>query len=277
MSVNVVIIGEKTNSVEYEAMIKLKEIIQRDLNKDVNGKILLYANTGILCQEVKEIDLVLIEEIRGYWPLLSFLDANNNYKKTVILINNLCTTIEIKRHSSEGVFRKGTDLCLNYGTNLHCVTLQSNKQKYSLMNFFKSAISYSPYISNLIWFTQLMEDDIHGFLSTYGKENISNIFCRDVSFHQSMQLIVWQNRLVYLSGKYQMNSNYENVSNNKFQSALNIILKTKQSLGSLTRKCIEKISNKYFSNIAITYGNQSMKIIRENGSGKTIKFINHVM
>lgn len=47
---------------------------------------------------------------------------------------------------------------------LELIASQSNKQKIAAMNFFKQTISFSPFITNVMWFTQVTPNDINGLL-----------------------------------------------------------------------------------------------------------------
>ena len=84
-------------------------------------------------------------------------------------MQNFCTTIEIKKHAISGIVLNGTDFYVRYGKDLHSVTLQSNKQRISAMSFFKQSLNFSPYITNIIWFTQATNDEIKSLLTNDGK------------------------------------------------------------------------------------------------------------
>ncbi len=75
-------------------------------------------------------------------------------------VESFCTTIEVKSHSTDGVFRKGTDWYVKCGAKEHDVTYQSNTQKESLKGFFTRALGDTPYITDLIWFTDIGTNDL---------------------------------------------------------------------------------------------------------------------
>ena len=152
MSVVVSVYGADKESDEYQAALKLKSIICDSLPTSVVGEIVLFSSATLIGQAVKDVDLMMIGQLQNY-----SLNAEFNYKdegiiKDNVRIESFCTTIEIKRHDISGIFVNGTDFYVYYGKEKHCVTLQSNNQKNSAMNFFKRVISYSPYITNIIWF-----------------------------------------------------------------------------------------------------------------------------
>lgn len=76
-------------------------------------------------------------------------------RKENIEILNFCTTIEIRSHDISGLVVNGTDFYVKYGKNFHSVTSQSYKQKSATKKFLESTISFSPFTSNIIWFTQI--------------------------------------------------------------------------------------------------------------------------
>lgn len=106
---------------------------------------------------------MMVGKLGNYVTTLEFVDSDKKLCKEKVAITNFCTTIEIKRHSIAGIFLRGTDFYVKYGREAHCVTLQSNNQKISAMNFFKITLSVSPYVTNLIWFTQTTKNEINGY------------------------------------------------------------------------------------------------------------------
>lgn len=137
MSVKVTVYGADKESDEYQAAIKLKEIINNSVPHSVEGQIVLFASATLMGQAVKDVDLIMIGELHNYYIDAEFSVNGNSMIKEKVDIGSFCTTIEIKRHDISGIFVNGTDFYVYYGRDKHCVTLQSNKQKISAMNFLR--------------------------------------------------------------------------------------------------------------------------------------------
>jgi hypothetical protein len=191
-----------------------------------------------------------------------------------VAINSFCTTIEIKSHGIDAISRIGTDFYVKYGKNKHCVTEQSNKQKTSAMNFFSKTLSFSPYITNLIWFTEVTREDLNILLKVESKEMPANVLGKEYKFSDLIQLLVWQ-RTPYKSGKkYKFDSNYGKCSVSDIHKALGMFTRVKTTMGKLTRQRIEMISRKGLSIKTIISQNGKMPICRGRaGTGKTVALI----
>ena len=59
MSVSVTVCGPGQESDEYQAALRLKEIIINSLPASAMGEILLYANATLFGQTVKDIDILM--------------------------------------------------------------------------------------------------------------------------------------------------------------------------------------------------------------------------
>ena len=153
MSVIVSVLGGNKESDEYKAALKLKDIIISSMPQNAIGEIILYANATFMGQEVKDIDIMMIGMLKNYSVKVAF-NTKDQEEYDFVEIENFCTTIEIKSHTIEGIKRIGTDFYVKYGENLHCVTEQSNLQRISAVNFLKKTLIYSPFVTNIIWFTE---------------------------------------------------------------------------------------------------------------------------
>lgn len=192
MSIKVNIYGAEKESDEYQSAMKLKNIILRDVPHEVEGEIVLFASATLFGQIVKDVDLMMLGILKNYKIENPFDITNQDKFKKKIEIKSFCTTIEIKSHDISGIYVNGTDFYVKYGKKSHCVTVQSNKQKIAAMNFFKATISFSPYITNLIWFNQADSEDIETLLENNGKKMPSNVFGAEFSFESMMQLLIYQ-------------------------------------------------------------------------------------
>jgi hypothetical protein len=249
----------------------------------VTGEIVLFVSATLYGQDVKDVDLMMIGMIRNYKPVLSFsVNEKDVYGNVVGLksvkdkveILNFCTTIEIKGHDISGIFVNGTDFYVKYGKVDHCVTAQSNKQKIAVMNFLKSTINFSPYITNVIWFNQVTRNDLDGLINVCGKKMPTNAISAEFELKELMQLLVWQKSPYCRGGVYYFESRFDDCTVSKVNDAFFLFSRTKEQIGELTRKRIELISNQAFSNNILIDTQGKVSIYRGRaGTGKTVGLI----
>lgn len=274
MSINVLVFGADKESAEYEAAEKLKEIILNTTPSAAVGEIVLFASATLFGQAVKDIDLLMIGEIKSGYSVTADFSTMDSAKRDKVEIRSFCTTIEVKGHDISGIFRNGTDIYVRYGIDAHCVTAQSNKQKISTMDFLKKTQMYSPYVTNIIWFTQATQADIRGLLTHQGKVIPSNVLGSSFDFKDLMQLIIWQKPPYRDRQGYVFDSGYDSGSLSSIQNALSLFSNTKEQMGELTRRRIEMLTSKNFDNGALFDSGGKVTIYRGRaGTGKTVGLI----
>lgn len=274
MSVSVMIYGAEQTSDEYLAALKLKDIIQRSLPSSVIGEIVLFASATMMGQAVKDVDLLMIGQLQNYEINAEFYTEEKGLVKEKVAVLSFCTTIEIKRHDISGIFLNGTDFYVKYGTKSHCVTSQSNKQKIAAMEFFKRTLMTSPFVTNVIWFTQATSNDIKKLLTNSGRTMLSNVLGSDFDFKELMQLLIWQRPPYRKWNNYIFDSNYTPNSLQGIQNALSLFSKTKAHMGEMTRRRIEQLTNKAFQTNALIDTQGKVSIYRGRaGTGKTVGLI----
>lgn len=277
MSVHVSIIGSKPDSDEYQGAIKLKQIIERDLPASVVGEIVLHANVTLFGQVVKDVDLMMMGTLSNYNPKLEFVNDGNDVV-TDVNVSSFCTVIEIKSHDISGVYREGTEIFVKYGAGSHSVTTQSNEQKISAKRFFEKSISYSPFITNLIWFTSITRDEIGNLMSIGSKKMLSNVFGNEFGFKDIMQLLVLQRPPKYYHGRYNLDSGYAGKSVEDLQKVFRSFTKAKEGMGFLTRNRIEQITVKNVESSFKIKKNENMALLRGRaGTGKTVGIIQNAI
>lgn len=274
MSVNVMIFGADKESDEYKAAIKLKEIILNSIPSVAIGEIVIFASATFFGQAVKDVDLLMIGEIKSGYAITADFNTNEGSIRENVLAQSFCTTIEVKRHDISGIFMNGTDIYVRYGMEKHCVTTQSNKQKNSAMEFFKKTLTYSPFVTNVIWFTQATSSEIKGLLSNNGKVMPCNALGNDFDFKELIQLLILQ-KPPYKTGRiYRFDSEYNSESMNSIQNALSLFSKAKEQMGELTRRRIEQLTNKSFESNVLVDTQGKVSIYRGRaGTGKTVGLI----
>ena len=277
MSVKVSVHGAEKNSDEYNAALKLKKIIQDGIPNSAEGEVVIFASATLYGQAVKDIDIIMLGSLKGYSVTADFYDKTGGEPQKIrdsVEIESFSTVIEVKRHDISAISMKGTDIYVQYGDNLHCVTSQSNQQKYSAKNFFESVLKSSPFISNIIWFTQATPGEIKGLLSSGGKAIPSNVLGAEFSFGDLIQHLVMQKEPKKVGKRYIYDSNYGECSLNDFQKAMSLLSKSREQMGELTRRKIEMISNKSISSNLLIDSEDKVSVYRGRaGTGKTIGLI----
>ena len=274
MAIKVSVFGAEKESDEYAAALKLKNIIQNSTPESAIGEIVLFASATLYGQAVKDVDLMMLGSIQNYNLNSEFSDKDGNRIQDKVFIQNFCTVIEVKRHDISGIVLNGTDFYVKYGADLHCVTQQSNKQKISAMNFFITALSFSPFITNVIWFTQATSSEIDSLLSNNGRRLPSNVLGSDFEFKDLLHLLMLQKPPFKTRAGYIFDSNYESCGVSDFQKALQLFSESKEQMGELTRKRIEMISNKAFQDRSLIDSQGKVSIYRGRaGTGKTVGLI----
>ena len=274
MSINVMVFGANKESDEYKATIKLKEIIISSIPPTAIGEIVLFANATLFGQAVKDVDLLMIGEIKSGYTVTADFIASDGMVHDKVEVRSFCTTIEVKRHDISGIFMNGTDIYVKYGQENHCVTTQSNKQKIAAMEFFKKTQLYSPYVTNLIWFTQATPAEIRGLLTNNGKLMPSNVLGSSFDFKELMQLLFFQKPPFKQGWGYLFDSGYNANSLDSLHTALSLFSKTKEQMGELTRRKIEQLTNRNLEGNALIDTNGKVSIYRGRaGTGKTVGLI----
>ncbi len=267
MSVVVNVIGDKEYTEEYLCSIELKKIFDESIPRTVIGEISIFSNITLFGQEVKDIDILVVGSLSNC-PIR--ISINSGIKKEVVSVESFVTAIELKTHDSSGIFRKGVDLYVNYGIKSHNVTEQSNKQKYSLKNYFEKAIGRSPYITNLIWLRNVNQNQLSNLFNENKEKITTNIFSGvDFSFQSFIQLIAYQNCVSFYNGFYHINNN-NSLSNSDYRNVVSLFNKVKHLSGQLTRQRVEQITSNSITKIE----SDSLLIFRgRSGCGKTVTLL----
>ena len=277
MSIKIYVQGADKDSDEYNAALKLKKIIQDTVPSSTEGEIVLFSSATLYGQAVKDVDLIMLGSLMNYSVMAEFCDNTEDIgekKRENVEIHSFSTVIEVKRHDISGISINGTDIYVKYGDKFHCVTTQSNQQKISAKNFFESSLKSSPFVTNLIWFTQATPNEIKGLLSTGEGKIPSNVLGADFTFGELVQLLILQRTPFKAGSRYIFDSNYDMSSAGSFKNALNMLSSTKAQMGELTRRRIEMISQKTFQGNSLVDTGGKVSVYRGRaGTGKTVGLI----
>lgn len=156
---------------EWEAAQTLYKMILDSwpwIESDPNSEIRIITDVKCHGQLVKDIDIVLLGKLSSsvsYQPFLEFSRQDGSLEKPkAIFIKNLCLIIEVKDHDPSGIRFVGTKVEVRYFHNSrpkwHSATVQSDRQKYSLINYLKHNHIDTPYIHNLIWLRNIKNIDL---------------------------------------------------------------------------------------------------------------------
>lgn len=290
MSIQIKIKGD-TDTNEFQDAQILREMFENSLDMvSVNGEILIICNATLFGQETKDVDLIVIGNFENYTCKVNSKAIGKNHeelsaKSRSIYVNNFCFTIETKRHRAEDIRLDGINMLVKYNNKLSDATTQSEKQKYSLKNFFEDRLDFSPYITNFIWFRNVNWESIKNLLG-----NKANLFSKhnflpsQFTFQFLMQLACNQKPPYNSSnsdGTYKNYSSFNALKKDdyldfgKIEEIFNLFTRVKNGSGQLTRRKIENITRKLLDEqqYAQAIGEKLIVISGRAGTGKTIKLL----
>ena len=270
MSIITKVIGEDDNSDEYLAAKRFEDIIQNSTPATAMGEIVIYPKAELYGQETKDVDIIVIGHLSNALFDAEF-DHGDGFREEQVFFESFCTTIEVKSHSVKGVKREGTNWYVKYGKRWHNASDQSFKQKNSAMNFFKYHLTDSPYITNIIWFTEITHNELSGFNKFGGKEMLSNVLSSDCQFVDFVRLLVLQRRPWNRNGRYFFECGFGGNDADYYKKPLDFFAKAKEGMGELTRKKIEQITKANIDEQELDIADEKMLLLRGRaGTGKTV-------
>lgn len=274
MAILVRIIGEDDGSDEYSAAKKLKQIIEKSLPQTAMGEVILFPSATLYGQAVKDVDLFMIGELKNYSSKVKF-SHDDNFQEDTVYLESFCTAIEVKSHGISSIRREGTNIQVYYSnTGWHNATKQSNDQKTSAMNFFSNALGDSPYISNLLWFVEVSEQELNNLLSVGSNVMPSNALPATFDFSMVLQKLALQRVPWRYGNRYVIECKFNGRDASTVTKPLMFFSRAKSGIGELTRKKIEQITSKELSESELSLNGSSLNIFRGRaGTGKTIDLI----
>ena len=274
MSVVVSVIGSKPESDEYLGALQLKKVLETGLPSNAIGEIILHANATLVGQTVKDIDILMLGTLQNCSAVVDFTDSDGNRLKDRVSFSSFCTAIEIKSHDISGIVREGTEFYVKYRHELHPVTTQSNAQKISVMNYLERSTGYSPFVTNIIWFTGITEEELKTLLSTDYGIMPSNVLASSFSVQTLLQRLVWQRQPKLFRGSYHFDCGINMLSIDDLAKVFRKFSVAKAGMGALTRKRIEQITTNVIKSSIQKPIEGKLSIYRGRaGTGKTIGLI----
>lgn len=280
MSVKIELRG-KRDTAEYSAGQKLRDIFKNGLHKGAEGHIIILAGATLFGQSTKDVDLIAYGNIQGLRKQLKFRDTENKLISGNVFINNFCLCFETKRHTARDVILDGLVLKVRYNGKLHDVTHQSERQKYALKNFLEDRTHQPPpYICNFIWLTGISPQSLKNLIGNdESARTRHNYLPASFSLDWLFQLAAVQNKPYKIpdKGYYICNavSKKYDIHDYDICAALNLFTEVRTATGDLTRKKLEKISQRLLrdQNYADAIGKELLIISGRAGTGKTIKLL----
>lgn len=271
-NVEIILKTNDRNSNEFKASKVLKEILIETLPKEAVGKITILSNVTLLGQRVKDLDLVVIGELRNCIVHSAYACEEDEDLQSV-KVYSFCITIELKSHGAHGVYREGTDIYVNYDDDWHSVTKQSNSQMYALKNYFVNRIGESPFISNFIWLISMTSTEVKDLLSDGDFAIKSNILPNNFSFDDLIKILCYQSIPYKRNGIYQINNTYNCYAPpEELTRCFDFFSKAKEAIGELTRKKIEQLTRNLLSKER-NVGEKMIVYRGRAGTGKTHRLL----
>lgn len=273
MSVIVKIIGENDQTDEYLAAERLKGIISKSVPQTAIGEIILFPSATLYGQAVKDVDLLMIGHMKNYSVRAAF-NHDDAFEEEEVYIESFCTTIEVKSHTVSGITREGTNWKVRYSSGWHNVTKQSNDQRVAAKNFFVNSLGDSPFITNLIWFTEATVDELKPLEIVNGKQLLTNVLPDYFDFSLIGKLFALQRIPWKRNNRYTFECGFGGNHADAYSRPLALFSKSKEGMGELTRKKIEQITRDELSVQEPSFTDNKMSIFRGRaGVGKTIDLI----
>lgn len=264
MALNINVIGNEETSEFRDAQF-LKSIISNSIPKRINGDILIITNATLFGYQVKDFDIIA----------LGNFERNNNPIINDTFINDFCFVFETKNHPAEDIAYENNILKVKYRGLYHDITTQSEKQKYSLTNYFVDKLKKTPYVCNFIWLRQLTSEELDVLTDSNSDNNfLPNKFSLKYLFRKS-----------FLQNKpYNTNLNLKAFSCAKkvtkfdldnFKEYFELFQKTKRGMSLLTRKKLELITRKILNDQQYVQhiSKKTLIVSGRAGTGKTIKIM----
>ncbi|GGH36798.1 DNA or RNA helicase [Dyadobacter endophyticus] len=277
---------------EYQAGLDLKKIFEEQIPTEVEDfNLIIATNLTLFGQEVKDIDIVVIGQFgKGFVRKLKFKPKDREeYVNRNVYFSNFCFVIELKNHHKEDVSLGNTgNLLVKYNGRDHDVTYQSNKQKYSLLRYFKNfdEIGYSPYIVNLIWLKNVSAQDLnqmtgrkpHNYLpSNFKIDWLLQLACSENTPYESGLSLEGKVPFFAFSSGVRRENGYDL---DNFDKAFQLFNVVKNNAGNITRQHFERLTKKILTGQkyadAILNTDQNGKFVifsGRAGTGKTVKLL----
>lgn len=261
------------DSSEYRAALQLQELFLAEyssLRGSDNHHVAIIAGAKCHGQPVRDLDLVLLisfDPPLTYQPVLSFANPfqpDQSEKPDSVSIQSLCTIIEVKDHSPDGVRFIGPTAEVNYHRRWHNVTEQSDKQLYALKNYLTIRGLSTPYITNLIWFRNLLNVDL--------PSRPHNLLAGNLTWNMLFSVIGQVNAPRLIQRQWTLTAN---VSHQDSVEQIRLALTEEMTPTQLDRRRLEQITaqSAQVQKLQESVGQKLLILRGRGGAGKTIRLL----
>jgi hypothetical protein len=170
-------------SSEKDAALKIAEdllTLWPDL-KTNEDSVKIYAGAKLFGYPVQDVDIILacnFKESKKFSPIRPVnCQGDGGVEKREIYVDSLLACIEVKDHSGGRVRFEGDAAFVQYvrgnSAGWHPASDQSLAQLHSLKSFFQNELNATPFVINLIYFTNLESSDLPIRPNNFVPSNIS--------------------------------------------------------------------------------------------------------
>ena len=287
MTINIKIQGQ-ADTDEHKAGQELKALFEKSIPKEIEGDITIVSNVTLFGQEVKDIDLVVFGKIgQGFKRKLKFRPRDREeYISKNVYFSSFCFAIELKKHSLKDIHIGAlNNIIVTYNGKKHDVTYQSEKQKYSLVRYFKNIdeVRKSVWVSNFIWLKNVTSKE----LLELTNKNEHNILPKNFSFDWLFMLILSQSKPfehTQSSNPYWGSQSWKSneIEFSSLEKAFELFENVKKNVGNISRSHFERMSKKIlkdqkFAEAILNNSDKGGKFViiqGKAGTGKTVKLLN---
>jgi hypothetical protein len=287
MPVNIKIKGQ-SDTDEYKAAQELKSIFERSIPQGIEGEITIVSNVTLFGQEVKDIDLVVLGKFgQGFKRKLKFRPKEKDeYNTKNIYFSNFCFAIELKKHSLKDIHIGAlNNILVTYNGKKHDVTYQSERQKYSLVRYFKNIdqVKKSIWVSNFIWLKNVVSKELLE-LTNRGEHNI---LPKEFGIDWLFMLLLSQSKPfenTHAEHSYWVSQSWKSneIEFSNLEKAFELFENVKKNVGNISRSHFERMSKKIlrdqkFAEAILDSSDKGGKFViiqGKAGTGKTVKLLN---
>lgn len=255
----IVVHGTSDGGSEYlaaEALAKAACEAMPEISESKQIVFELFPKAQCFGQKIRDIDLlVFFADYRASENQFVSLDGKK--------IHSFCLSIEVKAHSPVAVRFVGAKCYVNYNSQEHDVTDQSEGQKYSLKEYISrnAKSKSSPWISNIIWLTRVPSNLV--------PKIDSNILGAEFSW------VEFINKISFLDAR--KNGNVETFSSRQWMDDIMSIFSRRLLASKIDRKRLEAITKSVLDRTQQQYaeklGHQLLIFRGRGGTGKTVKLL----
>ena len=243
-----------------------------DINEDSLSIIKIYAGAKLFGYQVQDIDVIIIcnfENPKNFAPTRPLItNPNDEAERKEIIVESIVICIEVKDHDSRFIKFEGDSVFVNYkvknSEGWHSASDQNLAQAHSLKQYLFDEYKSSPFVSNLIYLSNLEEADI--------PKRPNNIITPTISPRDFLTVIAETSKPY----RRKNNKTYLSSSNEeKSKIFINSSIFKRYYPSTLDRKKLDAISKKegFDSKWPIEVGKRLLTLRGRAGTGKTIALL----